>query len=44
MAGRESGGATLLLVTPPSAEQIKRDAAIKRPYFPSTRGIKDSFR
>ncbi|WEF31034.1 type VI lipase adapter Tla3 domain-containing protein [Pseudoduganella chitinolytica] len=56
MAGRESGGAilvanlrrddgaTLLLVTPPSAEQIKRDAAIKRPYFPSTEGVKDSFR
>ncbi|PFH07866.1 uncharacterized protein DUF2875 [Collimonas sp. PA-H2] len=46
MAGRQSGGATLvanlrrndgatlLLVTPPSAEQIKKDAAIKRPYFP----------
>lgn len=56
MAGRESGGATLvanlrrddgatlLLVTPPSAEQVKRDAAIKRPYFPSTEGVKDSFR
>ena len=46
MAGRQSGGATLvanlrrndgatlLLVTPPSAEQIKKDAAIKRPFFP----------
>ena len=56
MAGRESGGATLvanlrrddgatlLLVTPPSAEQLARDAAIKRPYFPSTVGVKDSFR
>ncbi|WUR16225.1 DUF2875 family protein [[Empedobacter] haloabium] len=56
MAGRESGGATLvanlrrddgatlLLVTPPSAEQVKRDAAIKRPYFPSTQGVKDEFR
>ncbi|WUR14210.1 DUF2875 family protein [[Empedobacter] haloabium] len=56
MAGRESGGAslvanlrrddgaTLLLVTPPSADQVRRDAAIKRPYFPSTKGIQDSFR
>ncbi|NHZ41760.1 type VI lipase adapter Tla3 domain-containing protein [Massilia aquatica] len=56
MAGRQSGGATLvvnlrrmdgasvLLVVPPTAEQIKRDAAIKRPYFPSTAGVKDTFR
>ncbi|WP_166876345.1 DUF2875 family protein [Massilia mucilaginosa] len=55
MAGRQSGGATLvlnlrridgasvLLVVPPTAEQIKRDAAIKRPYFPSTKGVKHSF-
>lgn len=31
---RRNDGATLLLVTPPSAEQVKKDAAIKRPYFP----------
>lgn len=55
MAGRQSGGATLvanlrrnegatlLLVVPPTAEQMKKDAAIKRPYFPSTAGVKDSF-
>ncbi|NHZ61264.1 type VI lipase adapter Tla3 domain-containing protein [Massilia genomosp. 1] len=55
MAGRQSGGATLvanlrrndgatlLLVTPPSAEQITNDAAVKRPYFPSTAGVKDTF-
>jgi hypothetical protein len=55
MAGRQSGGATLvanlrrnegatlLLVVPPSAEQMKKDAAVKRPYFPSTAGVKDSF-
>ncbi len=53
MAGRQSGGATLianlrrndgatlLLVTPPSAEQMKKDAQIKRPFFPSTVGIKN---
>jgi hypothetical protein len=46
MAGRQSGGATLvanlrrndgatlLLVTPPSAEQMAKDAAIKRPFWP----------
>ncbi|MES2740839.1 MAG: DUF2875 family protein [Pseudomonadota bacterium] len=46
MAGRQSGGATLvanmrrddgatlLLVTPPSAEQVAKDAAIKRPFWP----------
>ncbi|CDG86147.1 hypothetical protein GJA_5560 [Janthinobacterium agaricidamnosum NBRC 102515 = DSM 9628] len=46
MAGRQSGGATLvanlrrddgatlLLVTPPSTDQIKKDAAIKRPFWP----------
>ncbi|MET3135491.1 hypothetical protein AAKU55_005801 [Oxalobacteraceae bacterium GrIS 1.11] len=46
MAGKQSGGATLvanlrrndgatlLLVTPPSAEQLKKDAAIKRPFWP----------
>lgn len=46
MAGKQSGGATLvvnlrrndgatlLLVTPPSAEQVAKDAAIKRPYWP----------
>ncbi|CDG82916.1 hypothetical protein GJA_2282 [Janthinobacterium agaricidamnosum NBRC 102515 = DSM 9628] len=46
MAGRQSGGATLvanmrrddgatlLLVTPPSAAQIKKDAAIQRPFWP----------
>lgn len=46
MAGKQSGGATLvvnlrrndgatlLLVTPPTAEQIKKDAAIKRPFWP----------
>lgn len=55
MAGRQSGGATLianlrrnkgatlLLVTPPSREQIKKDAQIKRPYFPNTAGVKDTF-
>ncbi|NHZ34546.1 type VI lipase adapter Tla3 domain-containing protein [Massilia rubra] len=55
MAGRQSGGATLvanlrrndgatlLLVTPPSAEQMTNDAAVKRPYFPSTAGVKDTF-
>ena len=55
MAGRQSGGASLvvtlrrmdgasvLLVTPPTAEQMRQDAAIKRPYFPSTKGVKDSF-
>jgi hypothetical protein len=55
MAGRQSGGATLvanlrrnegatlLLVVPPTAEQMKKDAAIKRPYFPSTAGVKDTF-
>ncbi|MDC8757069.1 DUF2875 family protein [Janthinobacterium fluminis] len=48
MAGRQSGGATLvanlrrddgatlLLVTPPSAEQMQKDAAIKRPFWPRT--------
>jgi len=52
MAGRQSGGATLvanlrrndgatlLLVTPPSAEQIKKDAAIKRPFFPDKTNAK----
>jgi hypothetical protein len=46
MAGRQSGGATLvanlrrndgatlLLVTPPNAEQMAKDAAIKRPFWP----------
>ena len=46
MAGRQSGGATLvanlrrddgasvMLVTPPSAEQQGKDAAIKRPFWP----------
>jgi hypothetical protein len=46
MAGRQSGGptlvanlrrddgATLMLVTPPSAEQVKKDAAITRPFWP----------
>ncbi|MET1079779.1 MAG: DUF2875 family protein [Pseudomonas sp.] len=55
MAGKQSGGATLvanlrrndgatlLLVTPPSAEQIARDAAITRPHFPSTKGVRDTF-
>ncbi|NHZ41761.1 type VI lipase adapter Tla3 domain-containing protein [Massilia aquatica] len=55
MAGRQSGGAslvvnlrrnegaTLLLVTPPTPEQIRNDAAITRPYFPSTKGVKDTF-
>jgi len=52
MAGRQSGGATLvanlrrndgatlLLVTPPSAEQIKKDAAIKRSFFPDKANAK----
>lgn len=56
MAGRQSGGATLvanlrrndgatlLLVTPPTAEQLKKDAAIKRPFFPSTEYVKDAAR
>jgi hypothetical protein len=51
MAGKQSGGATLvanlrrnegatlLLVTPPSAEQLKKDAAIKRPFWPRA-GVK----
>ena len=55
MAGRQSGGptlianlrrnngATLLLVTPPSCEQMKKDAQIKRPFFPNTAGVKDTF-
>jgi hypothetical protein len=55
MAGRQSGGATLvanlrrndgatlLLVTPPSAEQIKKDAAIKRPFFPDTSNAKKMY-
>jgi hypothetical protein len=55
MAGRQSGGATLvanlrrndgatlLLVTPPSAEQIKKDAAIKRPFFPDKANAKKMY-
>lgn len=55
MAGRQSGGATLvanlrrndgatlLLVTPPTAEQVKKDASIKRPFFPDTANVKDTF-
>ena len=55
MAGRQSGGATLvanlrrndgatlLLVTPPTAEQVKRDASIKRPFYPDTANVKDTF-
>ena len=51
MAGKQSGGAslvvnlrrndgaTLLLVTPPSAEQVAKDAAIKRPYWPRKESI-----
>ena len=31
---RRDDGATILLVTPPSAEQLAKDAAIKRPYWP----------
>lgn len=31
---RRDDGATLMLVTPPSAEQIAKDAAIKRPFWP----------
>ena len=46
MAGKQSGGAslvvnlrrddgaTILLVTPPGAEQVAKDASVKRPYWP----------
>ncbi len=37
---RRNDGATLLLVMPPTAEQVKKDAAITRPYFPSTDNAK----
>ena len=31
---RRNDGATILLVTPPGAEQVAKDAVIKRPYWP----------
>lgn len=31
---RRNDGATLLLITPPSPEQLAKDAAIKRPFWP----------
>jgi len=48
MAGIQSGGATLIvnlrrtegasvvLVTPPTAQERERDAAIKRPFWPGS--------